>query len=971
MNNKCNGLLIDLSRDNKFDKLGKQRLRESYMMANETSPQERFAYVCSKMGTDTAHAQRLYEYVSHHWLSLSTPILSYGKAKHGLPISCYLSYMADTSDGLLDTLLEVNQLSMLGGGVGVGIGIRTSDNKSTGVMPHVNTYDASCLAYKQDGVRRGSYAMYLDIDHPEIIPFLDMRKPTGDHNVRCLNLHHGINVSDKFMKLIELCIEEGKKGNNIDDTWNLIDPHSREVKGKVSARDLWQRILETRMKTGEPYLCFIDTCNRGMYDFQREKGLTIKQSNLCVAPETLILTEDGQYPIKDLEGKTVKVWNGDEFSEVTVAQTGTEKELIDVVLSDGSIITCTPYHKFIIAKSAHIVSGPEARKDRQTPILDAVRIEAQDLKIGMKLRRTELPTILGSLKYDIRYPYTHGFFCGDGTVANSSESRIALYGEKKNLMKYFDIKGTSGKEDARGRITIILPFDIDAKFKVPVNATLECRLKWLAGYLDADGCVVNNGPNTPCAIQVSCINFVFLKNIQTMLVGMGIKSKIVLQKNSRKQMLPDGKGGYKNYDCKPIWRMIIPAFGLYHLSTLGFETHRLKWITSKQKICVTRFVEISDVIQTGRLDDTYCFNEPNNHAGVFNGTLISNCSEIILPTNYERTAVCCLSSVNLERYDEWKDNSLFIKDIMEMLDNALSIFIDKSPSRIHRAKNSAQKERSIGIGVLGFHALLQQKHVAFGSDEACEINHAVFKELRDKIDSANLELGSLRGSPEDAQGTGRRFCCTMAIAPTATSSIIMGNTSPSVEPFRANAYRQDTMSGSFLNKNKYLREIISKRLNNERDEDRVWSHIVSNDGSVQQLPSDLLSIKEKNIFKTAFEIDQTWVVKHAADRQQYIDQSQSINLFIAPNVHVKQLHSLHFNAWKKGLKTLYYLRSVKISEADKISSNHVLEPLHHKEIRLGFKEIAEEQKEINKEMNGYGICKLTSGRRPSGCFACE
>jgi ribonucleoside-diphosphate reductase alpha chain len=949
MNTKCNGLLIDLSRDNKFDKLGKQRLRESYMMANETSPQERFAYVCSKMGTDTAHAQRLYEYVSHHWLSLSTPILSYGKAKHGLPISCYLSYMADTSDGLLDTLLEVNQLSMLGGGVGVGIGIRTSDNKSTGVMPHINTYDASCLAYKQDGVRRGSYAMYLDIDHPEIIPFLDMRKPTGDHNIRCLNLHHGINVSDKFMKLIELCIEEGRKGNNVDDTWNLIDPHSREVKGKVSARDLWQRILETRMKTGEPYLCFIDTCNRGMYDFQKEKGLSIKQSNLCVAPETLILTKDGQYPIKELEGKMVKVWNGDEFSEVTVVQTGTEKELVDVELSNGSVLTCTPEHKFITVKSYNEVYNNK----NNNRILNGTRIDAQDLKKGMKLIKFDLPVVFGNSNYDIKYPYTHGFFCGDGTYTNKGHPQLSLYGEKMELLNYLNVRTMSGLEDASGRLNTWLPLDLSPKFEVPINSSLECRMEWLAGYFDADGCVARNGTNE--AIQVACINLDFLKKVQLLLIGMGVTSKITKLKEERDSMLPDGKGGQKLYS-KEIWRIMISSSGLYHLSEQGFETHRLKWEPRKPQRSAQHFVTVVKVTRNGRVDDTYCFTEPLNHAGIFNGILTGQCTEIILPTDSERTAVCCLSSVNLECYDEWKDNSLFIKDFMEMLDNALSIFIEKSPSRIHRAKNSALKERSIGIGVLGFHALLQQKNVAFGSDEASEINHEVFKELRDKINIANLQLGSLRGSPEDAQGTGRRFCCTMAIAPTATSSIIMGNTSPSVEPFRANAYRQDTMSGSFLNKNKYLKEIISKRLNNERDEDRVWSHIVSNDGSVQQLPSGLLSIKEKDIFKTAFEIDQTWVVKHAADRQQYIDQSQSINLFIPPNVHVKQLHSLHYNAWKKGLKTLYYLRSIKISEADKISSNHVLEPFHLKE---------------NEEMNGYGTCKLTNVRRSSGCFACE
>ncbi len=525
-------IIIDLSRDSKFDELGLKRLKESYMMPGETSPQERFAYVCKQFGTDKDHSQRLYEYTSKHWLSLSTPILSFGKANHGLPISCYLSWIEDTKEGLIDTLSEVNRLSMLGGGVGVGVGIRTSDNKSTGVMSHLNTYDACSLAYKQDGVRRGSYAMYLNINHPDVLQFIDMRKPTGDHNIRCLNLHHGLNISDEFMELIEKC--DG--GGNIDDTWNLIDPHTKKIT-TVGARDLWQRILETRMKTGEPYICFIDTCNKHMYDFQKKKGLTIKQSNLC--------------------------------------------------------------------------------------------------------------------------------------------------------------------------------------------------------------------------------------------------------------------------------------------------------------------------------------------------------SEIILPTDSTRTAVCCLSSLNLEYYDEWKDNDLFIKDVMEMLDNALTIFIEKAPPTISRAVNSAKKERSIGIGVLGFHSFLQQKNIPFESDEAAKINIDIFTKLRSEIDTFNLFFGSLRGSPEDAEGTGRRFCYTMAIAPTATSSIIMGNTSPSVEPFRANTYRQDTLSGSFLNINKNLLRILSQRLNDQELKE-VLSNIIANRGSVQQLPNHLLSEHEKQVFKTAFEIDQRWIIKHAADRQIRIDQGQSINLFLRP-----------------------------------------------------------------------------------------
>src|SRR6056300_1130374 len=242
MEDVVNGIRVDYSRDSLFDELGLTRLRESYMMDGEESPQQRFAYVSSKFGSDVEHAQRLYEYSSKHWLSYSTPILSFGRSKRGLPISCFLNYIEDTAEGLVENLSETNWLSMLGGGVGIGFGIRSADDKSTGVMPHLKTYDASCLAYRQGRTRRGSYATYLDVSHPDILMFLEMRRPTGDQNMRCLNLHHGINIPDAFMEIIE----NSMKDTDFDDSWELKDPNNGQVKEVVSAKEIWQRILEIR-----------------------------------------------------------------------------------------------------------------------------------------------------------------------------------------------------------------------------------------------------------------------------------------------------------------------------------------------------------------------------------------------------------------------------------------------------------------------------------------------------------------------------------------------------------------------------------------------------------------------------------------------------------------------------------------------------------------------------------------------------
>lgn len=569
------GIKIDLEKDKLFDELGIKRLKESYMRDDETSPQQRFAYVSASFGSNPEHSQRLYDYASNHWLSYSTPILSYGRSKRGLPISCFLNYVEDTAEGLVDNLSETNWLSMFGGGVGIGFGIRSADDKSTGVMPHLKIYDASSLAYRQGRTRRGSYAAYLDISHPDLIPFLEMRKPTGDPNVRCLNLHHGINITDDFMQIIEKCMVDP----TANDDWELRDPHSGEVREVVSAKHLWQQILELRMHTGEPYIHYIDTSNRGLPQFLKDKGLKVHQSNLC--------------------------------------------------------------------------------------------------------------------------------------------------------------------------------------------------------------------------------------------------------------------------------------------------------------------------------------------------------SEIILPTNEERTAVCCLSSLNLEYYDDWKDSELFLRDVAEMLDNVLQYFIDNAPDSISRARYSASRERSIGVGALGFHAFLQKNNVAFEGVMAKVLNNKIFKHIRGKLDEANLQLGTERGEAPDAVGSGQRFSHLMAIAPNASSSIIMGNTSPSIEPYRANAYRQDTLSGSFLNKNRWLDKVIQKHLSGDgetistNDYNDIWSSIIANDGSVQHLT--WMDEHTKEVFKTSMEIDQRWVIEHAADRQVYIDQAQSLNVFFRPDSHIKYIHAIHFLAWKKGVKTLYYCRSEKLAKADKVS----------------------------------------------------
>ena len=563
---------MDFSRNGLFDDLGKTRLKDSYMREDEQSPQERFAYVSAAFASNQEHAQRLYDYASKHWLSYSTPILSFGRNKRGLPVSCYLNHLDDSAEGLVNNLSETNWLSMMGGGVGVHFQIRGADEKSVGIMPHLKTYDASSLAYKQGKTRRGSYAAFLDVSHPDIIQFLEMRKATGDQNLKALNLHHGVNITDKFMQIIEQCMINP----DYDDTWELIQPNTGKVVDTVSAKYLWMKLLEVRMHTGEPYIWFIDRANEGLPDYQKKAGLKNYGSNICV--------------------------------------------------------------------------------------------------------------------------------------------------------------------------------------------------------------------------------------------------------------------------------------------------------------------------------------------------------EISLATSPERTAVCCLSSVNLEYFDEWKNDPLFLQDILEMLDNVIEYFIQNAPDTISRARFSAMRERSVGVGALGFHAYLQKHNIAFESAVAKSVNMQMFKGIRERLDVANTKLAEERGSCPDAADYGvvKRCSHVMAIAPNASSSIIMGNTSPSIEPYAANAYRQDTSSGAYLNKNKFLDKIILEESKGKSESwyDDTWAAIIANDGSVSDL--EWMDDYTKDVFKTAQEIDQRWIVEHTADRQVYVDQSISTNVFFKPDCSVKYLHAVHFLAWKKGLKALYYLRSGKLRKADKV-----------------------------------------------------
>jgi len=562
---KVGKIQVDRTRDALLTDFGKKTLVDRYLLPEE-SYQDMFVRVSTAYADDTAHAQRLYDYMSQLWFMPATPVLSNGGAKRGLPISCFLNAVDDSLDSIVGAWNENVWLASNGGGIGTYWGnVRSIGEKigragkTSGIIPFIRVMDSLTLAISQGSLRRGSAAVYLDIHHPEIEEFLEIRKPSGDFNRKSLNLHHGLNITDAFMH----AVRDGKE-------FDLISPHSNEVIKSLDARKLWQKILEMRLQTGEPYMIFSDTVNNALAKHQRDQGLKVQQSNLCA----------------------------------------------EIMLATG--------------------------KDK---------------------------------------------------------------------------------------------------------------------------------------------------------------------------------------------------------------------------------------------DDN------------------------------QRTAVCCLSSLNAEKWDEWKDEENFIEDIMRFLDNVLQDFIDRAPPEMSDAKYSAARERSVGLGLMGFHSMLQARNLPFESALAKSFNNRIFRHIRRAADMASVTLAEERGACPDAadMGVKARFSHKMAVAPTASISIICGGTSAGIEPIPANIYTHKTLSGNFPVKNRHLEALLDEKGLNTPD---TWNSILEHEGSVQHLEG--LDEHEKAVFRTAFEIDQRWVVEHAADRAPYICQAQSLNIFIPGDVDKWDLHMLHWKAWETGVKSLYYCRSKSV-----------------------------------------------------------
>jgi ribonucleotide reductase alpha subunit len=670
-----------------------------------------------------------------------------------------------------------------------------------------------------------------------------------------------------------------------DLPFNLTSPKTGETIKTVRALELWKLMIETRMQTGEPYMVFIDTINRALPEAQKKLGLKVNQSNLCVAPYTEILTADGHKPIASLEGQQVEVWNGEQFSTVTIQKTSDMAELVRVWFSDGDYIDCTPQHNFYLADG------------RKVPAAALQNGDVLEGHVG------ETPPIIDTSSLDDDYPdntykaYVAGWttFAGyeqDGRLTTFVPFGITDEDGTDWRMKKMLSQSVNAVENEHG-LTISYEPETIPSGHVPFEWNYDERMAWLSGALAAVG---QQDPET-LVLSIASPDVDTIREMRLLALECGLTPEVRLTETTN-----------------------VLLFDEDNIAAMWTEHY------AEQKP-----ISVADVHPLPFKMATYCATEPMRGRLTFNGYVTGNCTEITLPTGRDfnglmRTAVCCLSSLNGERFDLWKDDPLFIEDLMRMLDNALSVFISDAPPSLHNAVYSAMRERSVGLGLLGFQAYLQSKGVSIESAQARSINLEMFGHIKREADKASLKLGAERGEALDMVGTGERFAHKLAVAPNASSSILCAGTSPSIEPHRANAYLHKTLSGSFPVKNRHLEAALEKiGLNNNL----IWASIIANEGSVQQLsiPDDL-----KAIFKTAMEIEPMALVQLAADRAPLICQAQSLNLFCeSPDPEdvaawekmAETLTIPHFMAWKLGVKSLYYLRSTTPKRAE--NTNAVVE----------------------------------------------
>ena len=964
---------IIAKRDFDFGYFGLKTLEKSYLQRLDgvlmETPQYMFMRVSIGIhGDDIPAVLETYDKMSQGLFIHATPTLFNAGTPRPQMSSCFLiANKEDSINGIYGTLTECAQISKWAGGIGMHIHdiranksrIRGTNGQPDGIIPTLRVFNATARYVNQAGRRKGSIAVYIEPWHADIMEFLELRLNQGDEEARCRDLFSALWIPDLFMKRVEqggqwslFCPDKAPGlsdavGEEFEALYTKYEEEGR-ANTTMPAAEIWKAILKSQTETGTPYMLYKDACNQK----SNQKNLgTIKSSNLCVAPETKILTIEGQKTISELKGQEVQVWNGEEFSNVTVQQTGENQKLLTVNTSKGLSLRCTPYHKFWVV-------------GRDEPI------EAQHLEKDMKIIKHSLPVIKSNEK-TMKYAYTHGLFCADGTTSSSGDTKrcsytakkdglcmrhqlnekeyeddgmcqanshseqkfLDLYHEKKDLMKFTDYD-YAGINDTCNRIRLRLPKDIEHKFFVPMNYSLDTKLKWLAGLVDGDGCVTRHQGGRGLSIQIGSIHREFLYDVLLMLQTMGVNARLNMARKTCERELPGGV-----YKCKDLWRLLIPSGGVEILKSIGFETKRVNIVTeNKPNRQALHFEKIVSVQDLGETADTFCFNEPLRHRGIFNGILTGNCTEILEYTDKDETAVCNLASIALPKYVDVESSTFDYEKLHEVTKTVtknLNRVIDRNFYPVETARKSNMRHRPIGFGVQGLADVFILCRHAFDSDEAKEINARIFETMYHAALEASSELAEVHGSYETFEGSpasqgvlqfdmwegetklnydwdalkerikekGLRNSLLMAPMPTASTAQILGN-KECFEPYTTNIYLRRTLAGEFVIVNKHLVEDLKKI--------GLWSKdmkdlMVKAGGSIQNIvdiPDDI-----KNLYRTVWEIKMKDVIDMAAHRGRFIDQSQSMNLFMESPT-LSKLSSMHMYAWKQGLKTgMYYLRS--------------------------------------------------------------
>lgn len=799
------------------------------------------------------------------FLSPSTPVSSNTGTDLGLSVSCSGQVIPDSVYGFYDTRLSTAILTKNGFGTSAYLGdIRPrgapcKSGTASGVLPVFKMFVQDSMDISQGSQRRGAWAGYLPIEH------------------------------DDYWEVINW-LEHQPESNNVG--WNLGDDFKARLDaGEEEAVKRWKQMLYVKSTIGKGYQCFIDKINRHRPQMYKDHNLVVKASQLCVAPETLVLTDKGHVPIIDLVGTRTNVWNGEEYSDVEVVKTGENQKLITVKTASGFELQCTPYHKFYVKE--HNQRGGKVVEKR-----------AIDLQFGDKLIKLTTPIVEGGK--DLNLSYENGFYSGDGCTVNG-KARIYLYNEKRLLSGLFSDKLSVVVQEKQNREYFYLD-GLQPKYFVPsADYTVASRVNWLAGLLDSDGCVCRNGNSQ--TLQIASVEVGFLEQVQLMLQTLGVQSKVVHGRDAGEFKLPanDGSGELKTYNCKKVVRLLVGGTGITQLQSLGLSLNRLVLTDHTPNRDATGFVKVLSVVDDGRVSDTYCFTEPKRHMGVFNGLLTGQCTEISLFADAEHDYTCVLSSLCLQNYRKFPKKLSFVATVF--LDCVCEDFIQRGSKikGLEKAVRYTQKARSLGLGVMGWGTLLMQERTPFGSLESFYLNSEVFKTMQKEGKEASQWMAQVLGEPEWCKGYGVRNTHITAIAPTKSTSLLMGGCTEGINPPVAMAFTQVTPAGemqridpTFL---AYLRE-------HGKYNKKVVEDIINHKGSVQHL--SWMNEEDKLIFRTAFEIDPYAHLNLCAQRQKLLCQMQSINLYLGGNISAKFISELYRYAYEnEDIHSLYYQYSMR------------------------------------------------------------